>query len=310
MLWLILGGIFALGCILAVIGFGTGAVRHLRIGSQGIKLVRDERTDFRKTEANAGPFTNVKIDLPATWTAISFKSSDHYGYEYQIFGNSSYYPSDTVEDSTLRITLKSNPRFWGDFNLDWNDFSFGSTAGKQGKIIVYVPRDVSLNTVELNFAAGKYTVGPLTARQVRVQCPAGQVQLGAIDADQVDLRLTSGRMRADGITADALTGSLTAGELSLSAVSANNVSLKATSGNLQFRGDAAKQLDTKVTAGSVILDLARPRRAYALSGKQSAGSVQVDGRSLTGSVEESNPGLTQLTLRVTAGSLDVNFARE
>jgi len=309
MLWLIIAVMFVFGLVLAAVGFATGAARHIRATPSGVELVKQEVVWTQKTETDSAAFSNVELDFPATWTSIAFEQSDHYGYQVKLPMRSAVTLRDSVEDGTLKIGLKSDQSFWGDLNLDWRNFNFlvnGWSGSEKGAVTIYVPQDAQLDTVKLDFAAGKYDVGPLAARKVSVNCPAGDVQIAGITADTVGLNLTSGSMRAKKIEATTLTGSLTMGELYLSEVHARAASLSGTTGELYFTGDATEKLDVSLTAGDATLTLARPRNAYALFYDSSVGDLTVNGRS-TGHLHEADPALTQLTVSTTAGNASLSF---
>ena len=309
-LWLIIAGALIFGLVLMAIGFAAGATRHLRMTPQGVKLVGDYHSSFQKTEPNAAAFKNVEIDLPATWTSITFEESDHYGYAINIPTDSSYQLIDTVEGDTLRIGPERDLGNWGDLNLNWSGLNSlvngWADNTQQGTIVILTPKETPLDSVTLKLAAGRYEIGPVTARDVSVSCPAGETKIGEINATKVDLDVASGSMRATGIKADTLTGSLSAGELFVLETNAKKVSLSGSAGHLRFSGDATAQLDVELSAGSAELDLARPRNAYALTTDVSAGSIRVNGKPM-GGLREIDPELTPLNAKTSAGTINLSF---
>ncbi|MCL2882738.1 MAG: DUF4097 domain-containing protein [Coriobacteriia bacterium] len=309
-LWLVIAGTLIFGLVLMAIGFAAGATPHLRVTPQGVKLVGDHPSSFQKTEPNAAAFKNVEIDLPATWTSITFEESDHYGYAINIPTDSSYQLSDAVEGDTLRIGQERDLGYWGDLNLNWSGLNSlvngWADNTQQGTIVVSVPKGTQLDTVSLKLAAGRYVIGPVTARDVSVSCPAGETKISKISATKVDLDVAGGSMRATGIKADILTGSLSAGELYVLETDARMVSLDGSAGHLRFSGDATEQLGVELSAGSAELDLARPRNAYALTTDVSAGSIRVNGESI-GGLREIDPELTPLNARTSAGTINLSF---
>jgi len=307
-IWLIVVVVFFLGLALVAVGLMTGASRRIQLTSHGVELGGSRVVYVQKSDLDTPAFTNVTLDIPATWTQVSFEQGDSYGYEIKLPSAAQQDFDCTVQNETLHIAAKSD-RNWtdlnlinlGEVNLDWTDRGY-----EQGKVIIYVPHGVQFDNVQLNLAAGDYTVDAFSARQVAVSCPAGNVRLGQITASRVALSVQSGSMRSDGVTTTTLIETVTAGELTSLNAETVVASLSATTGELRFTGDASKQMTAKVNTGETWLNLERPRNAYALTTSVATGNLSVNGRSV-GQVHETDSNLTKLNASVVTGTAHLVF---
>jgi|GEM_PF-1845071 len=309
-LWLIVIAAFLLGLALVVIGLASGATRRIQLTAHGVKLGGPRVVYVQKSDLDTPAFTNVTLDIPATWTQISFEYDDSntYGYEIKLPSSTQRDLNCTIKNQTLHVASKNN-RAWanldlinlGEVNLDWTGRGY-----EQGKVVIYVPRGVQYDTVQLNLATGDYTIADLSARHVTVACPAGNVRLGRITASRVALSVQSGMMQSDGITTTTLFETVTAGELTSLNANASVASLSVTTGELRFTGDASKQMTTRVTTGEAWLALARPRDAYALTSKVTTGELSINGHP-EGQTHEVNTELTQLNASVVTGEAYLTF---
>ncbi|MCL2332179.1 MAG: DUF4097 domain-containing protein [Actinomycetia bacterium] len=313
-IWLIVGLLFVSGMVLAVIGIGLGAARRIEWTENGLHAGSTEVVSVQKSDNNVPAFRKVDLNLPATRTSITVRESDHYGYDIKLPSARRYELDVTVADGVLQVSPRGNwsgPGFstgvfdltqgWMGINLD-----FGNPYGTSGEVVVYVPQGTQLDAVALNLAAGKYDIAGINAKDLRINCPAGDVTIADIVADTVDLSITTGSMRASNITTDSFTGKLTAGELTSTETSAAVVNLSCTTGQLRYSGDASKALTIDVTMGEGTVDLRRPRSAYALTTDVTAGDLSINGRS-TGRIRESDPNLIPLRASVATGQISLSF---
>jgi len=306
---IIMAALFVLGLVLAAIGLATGASRRIQMTSRGLQLGGANIVYIKKSDLNTKAFTNVSLDIPATWTQVVFEHGDSYGYTIDLPSATKRDFDCTVDNETLTVKPRDTSSLsdqnvikLGEVNLDWTNQGY-----TEGKIVVRVPRGVQFDAVRLNLAAGDYNIGEVSARHVTVTCPAGSTRLGQITASRVALSVQGGSMRCSGISTTTLIETVTSGELVSLNSDAGVASLHVTTGALRFTGDASKQMTVKASAGAATLALTRPRAAYALTCDSTAGSVEVDGMSAGGLHEEANPGLTTLAATATTGSVNLNF---
>ena len=306
--WLIVIVTFILGLALVVIGLASGATRRIQLTPQGVHLGGPQVVYVQKSDLDTPAFTNVTLDIPATWAKVSFEYGDSYGYKIKLPSSTQRDFDCTIKNETLHIASKNNLAWpnldllnLGFANLDWTGRGY-----QQGEIVIQVPRGVQYDTVQLNLASGDYTIGDLSARQVAVTCPTGNIRLGQITASRVALSVQSGMMQSDGITTTTLFETVTTGELTSLSANASVASLSVTTGELRFTGDASERLTAKVTTGEEWLNLARPRSAYALTSQIATGELKVNGRS-EGQSYEINTELTQLNASVVTGEAYLTF---
>ncbi len=309
-LWLVVAALFILGAVLAAVGMAAGASRRIQLTPHGVELGAPGVVYVEKSERNTGAFTNMDLAIPVTWTRIdvAYSSTNSYGYEVKVPSSAQHDLDCSVKNGTLTIEPRDK-HAWGaldlsnlgEINLDWRNRGYD-----EGRIVVYVPRGVALDTVQLSLAAGDYAVGDLDARNVSVTCPAGTVRMGRITANRVALSAQAGSMRVAGVTADTLIETVTAGELTSLESSASVVSLSVATGTLRFEGDAKNQLTAKIAVGEGQLSLARGRDAYALTSEVAAGEISINGRS-AGQTHEIYEDRTQLKVSVATGEARLSF---
>ncbi|MCL2882741.1 MAG: DUF4097 domain-containing protein [Coriobacteriia bacterium] len=274
------------------------ATHRIQLTSHGVEFGGPRVAYVQKSDPDTTAFTNVTLNIPATWAQVTLEHGDSYGYAIKLPSATQQDLDCTVKNETLSVAAKNTHSLP---DLDWT-----SRGYKQGKVVITVPRGVQFDAVQLNLAAGDYTIGDLSARQVAVNCPAGNVRLGQITASRVALSVQSGSMHSDGISTTTLFETVTAGELISLNARASVASLSVTTGELRFTGDASKRMTAKVTTGDAWLNLARPRNAYALISEIATGGLSINGR-LEGQSYEINTELTQLNASVATGKAYLTF---
>jgi len=147
-LWKVIILSIAVGLVLAIIGFFTGASRTLYLDRRGVHVSGSGISHI--TESDMESFKNIYID--AGFSDVVFVISDHYGIE--LYGNNMEWRW-TLENDALGITYESSTRFQI-LHID-----FISKERNYAKI--FIPQDSQLETVTIKTGSGDISLADLQA---------------------------------------------------------------------------------------------------------------------------------------------------
>jgi len=251
-------GLIGLGFVLMLIGFAAG-VTPLYVDSTGMhrRTLQPEAekflTDYDKT-------TNVTLALTSEDVTI-VQDADRFGYSvtgtfYQTFDYS-------LTSDSLSIKEKS-PRYFVNFGwsgIGWNDLVlFGSGVNFGPKITVYIPKDMTIETLDLSLMSGDVRIDSLKTRNVRINGASGNITAKNL------------------LVEDALTANLMSGDILFDSVEAQTMRIDGASGNFTARGIAIERmLAINLMSGDVSIsgDL---RGETSFSGASGNLSLEIDGK--------------------------------
>lgn len=125
----------------------------------------------------------------------------------------------------------------------------------QNRVVnLYLPEDIVLDTVDIEFGAGQIDSIPLTARQIDVEAGAGVCRFRKIEADSLNLTIGAGKMTIDRINAreadvEVGAGEFVADEMNISGYIDLNVGM----GNVGLYGTIEGDMDAECGMGSLTI---------------------------------------------------------
>ncbi len=261
-----------LGTGFAAVGATMGGFSLLRkSGGQGIFYTLNHAISFGEGYLDmdenksfpmlTGKYSNDKLAKPGEVSELYVnigggqlvvkQSDDEY---FKVESNTKLKFQCYVQDG--RINLKGfKGRLWGDYS--------------HNSITLYIPKDVSLETIDVDLGAGAVTADRLSAGDVTFEVGAGSLNVDNLDAHKVDVDLGAGKVVIGGSTMDA--------------------DIEIGMGALEWKGSIAKDMDLSCSMGSVELGLkGGDEKSHNYSISCSGGSVTVGGSSYAEGVNDMN----------------------
>lgn len=155
------------------------------------------------------------------------------------------------------------------------------------KIVVYVPQDTIINTLEVENGAGALVIGNLEGMILNIEQGAGKLTLGRVDFSMVDIEA--------GV-----------GEIDFSKSVCNTLNIDAGVGKLKMDDIRFNRCKLEAGIGDVSISLAGPRENYKLNIEKGLGTVTIDGKTIPGNVKDSE-GTQSLDIECGVGNVDLDF---
>jgi|GEM_PF-1677156 len=245
------------GFLLMLAGFMIG-ITPLFVDASGlhIRTLQQEVDEFITTYDK-----EADIILAFASEDVTIVSEEGTRFGYSIEGN--YYHAIECSLQTDRLVMKEkNPGLinfgWGTPTLLNGPVLFGRGATYGPRVTVYVPRDMTVKTLDLSLVSGDLKIESINARTVKIDGVSGNVTArdllieGALTANLMsgDILLDSieaQTMRVDGasgnftarniMTKQSLVSNLISGDVRVSGKLLGEVVFRATSGNLTLEID-------------------------------------------------------------------------
>lgn len=306
-LWIIIGSLFAVGIVLAVMGFALGGSGSAWVDKDGLHFGSQDTQVHEISDLSSEAFENIDVGLNSA--DVELVSGSSYGYEFTYTGTQK--PSVEVSNGTLRVVEKEDGWRASIFNLwDWQR--------QQSKLIIYVPSDAVLDTVNLFTASGDTFLGghSTVIKTLTVQSASGSVNLGAMNLEQLNLDVASGDVYIDTVTAQNAALNIVSGLLNYNGGSINNLVLDMASGDVWFKGAVSNSLVLRMVSGDADFKLAGSEDDYSFSVKRISGDIRVNGREMVDSALPSSTefgnssAVGRIELDTTSGSVNITFSNE
>lgn len=189
---------------------------------------------------HAGAVEAVEIN----WTSgrVEFKESDQ--------------AELTVTETTEGLKEEEQMRWWLDGKTlriqYWKSGYSGTLVNKEKRVIVELPRDISLKA---HVTSGAIQAGDHRLLDAALEATSGSIQVGALNAGEAKISMTSGSVQTGPVRVEKqFSVSATSGDITLENVMANSVSLQCTSGKIKAGPIDAPMFKIESTSGDVRLD--------------------------------------------------------
>jgi DUF4097 and DUF4098 domain-containing protein YvlB len=257
--------------ILAVMGLTFLTIGAISSGRGMIFMSgENEFIEVRDTE----PITSIYIGFVSS--NIRFVESDSFGYEISHKSEKNIHHS--ISDGVLRIEERLRIRF---INFDFRR--------EREYVNVFLPSDVSLDTVEIRTTSGNTNIGSFECEKLIVRLTSGNTTINNVTAKNAELRMTSGNINATDFNTNGMNVNITSGRASLSGRFTGTSNFNLTSGNLNLTIDGEERdynRNMRITSGRVNVN----------GNRQSTGNTSIG-------------GLHDLDIRITSGNVEINFIR-
>ncbi|MCL2807201.1 MAG: DUF4097 domain-containing protein [Coriobacteriia bacterium] len=307
-LWVIIGCVFALGVILATVGFVLGATgiayfdgREFRFGAGEQRTVELKDNDTEAFES---------IDIKLIEADVEIIAANAYGYEFVYTGSNK--PDITIKNNTLFVVEQSN---------NWSIiFGFGgwkSLFETTAKLRVFVPEDAELTTVGLSTVSGTTTLSGYQINIKKLDCKSvsGDVNITNVDLEQLALDVASGDVDLRNVSANRATINILSGWLNYEDAKLKKLDLNMTSGDVRLKGQISELLQLRMISGNADIALTGNKDDYSFGFTQLSGSILIDGQDVgnnTGWPFTSSSGANtgrggHIEIEATSGTVMLNF---
>ncbi len=283
--------IFVLGCLLCTVGGILGGFRQLE--DVGVDYsentweymegdwdsVRSEgKAEKTQIDLSGASLRNMEVNMGVCGLYVLESDDEHVWIAVDGDEHSVYY---TIEDGdTLRVENSYNRNYWP---LNFWPFNRHRNTANHMAVYLFLPKDLVLDELHMDFGAGKIETAALRAKNIELECGAGEFYVDEMEADTVYLSVGVGQAVIDGLTAkeaelEAGAGELIVGNIGIS----DNLDLSIGMGNAEINGSITGDADVEADMGSLTMNLTGSQDDYTYSVDCSMGNVTVGGRKYTG----------------------------
>lgn len=307
-LWIVIGSIFAVGVILAAIGFALGGSGSLWWSKDGIHFGTRDVTTVEYAESDTAAFS--ALDVRLIESDVEIVSSDSYGYSFTYTGAQT--PVIEVSGNTLRVVEETDSFPIRIMGL-WDVFE---AISSQSKLTVYVPEAALLDTVTLYTASGDthfegnhFSIGTLDYKSA-----SGGMNLSNLTLDTLILDVASGDVNVSEVAAKSASFNIMSGWLTYEGASLESLDLNMASGDATITGEITSFIKLQMVSGDVDLNLKGNEEDYSYEIERISGDILINGRAVT---ESSIPGSSsggnsaapgRIEVSLTSGSVNINFS--
>lgn len=178
------------------------------------------------------------------------------------------------------------------------------------EITVTLPAGTSLDLFDLTANAGSVRLDvPLQATATRLTLNAGSIEAESLQGTDFRLAVSAGKARINKAVFSKGEVKVSAGDGRLENAEFGKASVSVSAGEARLEGQV-KDLTATVSAGSARFDLAGSKSDYRITSHRSAGSLNINGSSQANGTSGPQDSGFLANLSVSAGGLDIRFAKD
>lgn len=251
-----------------------------------------------QTNYDASAVTNIDIELGGANLVIE-ESKDDYIW---IANNSS--------EKTVKYALKNGvfTLYYGRTVRFWQNIS----DNNNGTIHLYLPKDLNLDSIDLEMAAGNMDSIALAANEIDIEVGAGNFKMKGLTANEIDIRVGAGNAHIQDLHARDVSAECGAGEINIEKCSVNVISLDTGVGNMDIKGTVTVAADIKCGMGNIDLTLQGTQQDYDYDLECSLGNIVIGGDRYSGIAKDRsirNGSDRIIDAECSAGNITINFEK-
>ncbi len=230
--------------------------------------------DVEKTKVGSSSVTELDIDMGGCLLEIKDSGDSSYYIEYEGKGKLQAYE----EENVLYVKSLLHEVILG-------------TSQSEEHVILYVPKEVSLNVITMDLGAGQMNLSRLGADTVSVSVGAGNIVWEQLEAKEIVLEIGAGQMLAK----EAALGDV---EISMGA------------GNCEIQGQITGDVEVNCAAGQVTFDLLGTESDFNYEISCVVGNVKIGREKYSGLAETkeiNNSASKEMEISCAAGNIEVQF---
>lgn len=293
--FLLIGGmsLFALGCMLLVIGVLTGGMKQWNehTHQNGIVFQKYFTTHSVNFDMDFGDLEGyTKLDGDFEKTTLS--DADKIKNVTLMIGGGSVQVVKS-EDQSISAEAEYGDRYG--FKVDGDTLYIKSLQDEyydnNNELKIYIPENIAFESVDCELGAGEMIASSISANEVNVSIGAGRLEVASLFAEQ-------------------LTSEIGAGEIVIQKGTVENADMSIALGNFEFDGIINQGADIECSMGNVSMNLEDEMKAYNFEIECAAGEVQVGDDSTAGVASDrtiDNDSDKTISVECSMGSVSINF---
>ena len=231
------------------------------------------KDDVKKTKVTDEQMEKLNLELGGCQFELKFSEDESYYVAYEGKGKSQAY----TKGDELYVKVLNN-----------NSTSLGTG---ENSCILYVPKGVVFDNVDLDLGAGKVNLDTLETKELKLDLGAGQVL-------------------SKGLQAEELKVSVGAGDVSLQDADLEKVKIKVGAGNCSIQGEIKDEVDAECALGNITLKLLGEEKDFDYDCDCVSGNITIAGEEYTGIAKEmkvDNDAEKKMDLECAMGNIEVEF---
>jgi DUF4097 and DUF4098 domain-containing protein YvlB len=282
--------IFIIGCVFCIFGFVLGgfSTEPWTTGWEMTNLVNGDDGEMLSTVAEeqldltAETLKNIDVEIGACGLVMHETDEDHVGIavtgnDSTLFGNKIRYRVENGDTLVVERTASA-----------WDGWRSLMRKKDRSDAVVYLnlPKNVSLETVDIEFGAGEMTVADLSADYIDIECGAGACTVDSLQAEVLSLSVGAGQADIGSLKANECELEVGVGELVVrDAEITGNLDIDVGLGNAEVGGSVTGDMEADCGMGNLTMALTGSEDAHSYDAECAMGSVVIGGRSYSGVAE-------------------------
>jgi len=309
-LWIVIGSIFALGIVLAAVGFALGASGSAWFDRQGLHFGYGEERTMQLANNASESFEDIDIRLIEA--DVEILVADNYGYDFTYTGTND--PRIEVRHGTLTVVEQEDNwriNIFGFWN--WRGWSLFDT---HAILKVYVPRNAALNSVSFSTASGRTVLNgnQISIKKLDCNSASGDIRLTDLTLEQLSLDVASGDVDMNNVAAASANINMLSGRLNYRGAELDSLVLNMTSGDVDLEGEVTKLLQLRMISGDASILLAGNQDDYSFQFRKLSGNIKVNGQRVDGNTSWPSSTNTSgngqgghIEVDTTSGNVNIDF---
>ena len=250
-------------------------------------------TSGEQTDYGINDITDINIQLGGENLVIE-ESEDDYIW---ISNNSGYNRVKYgVNGTTFKLYSTKRVRFWKDIS--------------RGKIYLYLPKGLKLDSIDLEMGAGRLESITLDSDEINVEIGAAECSISGISGREITIDIGAGKANIDSISADSANISVGAGSISIKGLDVKDASLEVGMGNIDVVGKISKDADVDCGMGNINMELQGYESDHNYYLDCAMGSISIGSSKYSGLASEKtidNGSSSDFKVECAMGNINIDF---
>ncbi|MCH5257714.1 MAG: DUF4097 family beta strand repeat protein [Lachnospiraceae bacterium] len=250
-------------------------------------------TSGEQTDYSVNDISDIYIQLGGENLVIE-ESEDDYIW---ISNNSGYNRVKYgVNGTTFKLYSTKRVRFWKNIS--------------RGKIYLYLPKGLNLDSIDLEMGAGRLESITLDSDEINMEIGAAECSIAGISGRDISIDIGAGKANIDSISADDANISVGAGSISIKGLDVKDISLEVGMGNIDVVGRISKDADVDCGMGSINMELQGNESDHNYYLDCAMGSISIGSSKYSGLASEKtidNGSSSDFNVECAMGNINIDF---
>lgn len=253
-------------------------------------------TSAVQTDYKAADIKSIDIELNNENLTIAQSDTDR--INIWIDSNSGNHIKYKMDGGTFQLYSTKRNRLWG------------IIGAPRGGVCLYLPKGMSLSSIDLEVGAGKLESIALEADEINFEAGAGQFNIEGIKGREVNIDVGAGTANINELNADEADVSAGAGSVSVKSIDVRELSLEVGMGNIDMEGIISRNADIECGMGNINANLDGAETDYNYKLECAIGNVRIGESRYSGLASErviDNGSDRQFDVECSMGNITINF---